>query len=513
MTKSRIALMPSPRRIAVVLLGLLLSACAAGPDYHRPTLPQPAAFTRAPLPSTIGSAAHHDAQQFAADMAITANWWQLFGSPALDALVQRALARNPGIDGAQAALRQAQENVAAQRSTYLPSAQLNYSPSRQQNAVGTLAPTLNSGQPLYTLHTAQLSISYAPDVFGLNRRAVESLQAQADAQRYQLQAARLTLSTNVVLAAIQLGALRAQIDATQLIIDADRRSLVLLEQQHRLGGASGLDVATQESALAQAQQTLPPLQKQWELTRDLLAVLAGDPPADGGNTDLALTDLQLPHALPLSLPSQLLEQRPDVRAAEAELVAANAAVGIAVANRLPQLSLSAIYGGSSTRFTQMFSDDNVFWSLTGGVSQTVLDFGALKHRQRAAEAGWQQARAQYRATVLTAFQNVADTLYALDADARALAAADTAMFAARRTLTLTQQQLRFGAIGALPLLAAEQADQQARIAQIQARAARFSDTVALLQALGGGWQNAAPERETHRSAAAAVSPASKETKP
>ncbi|GAA0721765.1 efflux transporter outer membrane subunit [Dokdonella soli] len=478
--------------IVAALFATLCTGCAVGPDYRRPALPATDSYTRAPLPAAIGSTTvGQDEQHLELGAKITREWWTVFASPALNALVQRAFAHNPSIQSAQAVLRQAQENVTAQRGAYFPSVQLGYSPSRQKNAVGTVSPTLTSGEALYTLHTAQLSIAYAPDVFGLNRRTVESLQAQADAQRFQLEAAYLTLASNVVAAAVQEAALRAQIDASKDIIAADTRSLAILRQQAVLGYASGLDVATQETALAQAQQSLPALQKQLEQTRNLLAVLAGSLPSQGGTEDFDLASLQLPQALPLSLPSQLVEQRPDVRAAEAQVHAASAQVGVAVANRLPQFSISAMYGGSSTQFSRMFEDHNKFWGLTGNLAQTVLDFGTLKHRQRAAEAAWQQSAAQYRGVVLTAFQNVADALYALDADARALSAAMQAEAAAEKTLGLVRKQLDLGYVNALVLLNAEQAYQQTKIARIQAQAARFSDTAALVQSLGGSWQSTA----------------------
>jgi len=479
------------RRFAGALtlaLNALCAGCVVGPDYRRPSLPSETRFTR-PVPADSSRVGETNATTAIRDThaVIRQDWWTVFASPSLDALVERALAHNPDIASAQATLREAQENVAAQRGAYFPTASLSYSPSRQKNAVGTLAPTLSSGQALYTLHTAQLSIAYAPDVFGLNRRTVESLQAQADMQRFQLQAAYLTLASNVVLAAIQQAAERAQIQAAHEALRADQQSLQLLQQQAALGEASGLDVAAQETALAQAQQLLPPLEKQLEQTRDLLAVLAGDPPAQGGQQDFDLAALRLPASLPRALPSQLVDQRPDVRAAEAEVQSANAQVGVAIANRLPQLSLSAQYGGSATSFSQMFADNNTFWGLTGSLSQTLLDFGTLKHRQRAAEAAWQQSQAQYRSVVLSAFQNVADALYALQADDRALQAARYAETSAGKTLDLTRKQQALGYVNALTVLNAEQAYQQTRLTKIQAQAAEFSDTAALLQALGGSW--------------------------
>ncbi|SFS02965.1 efflux transporter, outer membrane factor (OMF) lipoprotein, NodT family [Dyella sp. OK004] len=476
-------------QLSLMASALICTGCAVGPDYHRPPLPSTDSYTRQPLPQTVGTAgASHDEQQLQPSEKIAREWWSAFGSPQLDALVHEAFAHNPSIESAQAALRQAQENVAAQRGAYLPTVQLDYSATRQKNAVGTISPTLTSGQALYTLHTAQLNISYVPDVFGLNRRTVESLSAQAESQQFQLEAAYQTLASNVIAAAIQEGALRAQIDATTDIIDADTRSLAILRKQAALGYASGLDVAAQETALAQARQALPPLQKQLEQTRNLIAVLTGKLPSQGNEAPFDLARFQLPRIIPVTLPSQLVEQRPDVRAAEAQVQAASAQVGVALANRLPQFSISALYGGSSTHFSDMFASGNKFWGLTGNVAETVFDFGTLKHRQRAAEAALQQSMAQYRDAVLVAFQNVADALYALDADARALDAAMQAETSARKTLDLTRKQLELGQVNGLALLNAQTAYQQTAIARVQAQAARYSDTAALMLALGGGWQ-------------------------
>jgi NodT family efflux transporter outer membrane factor (OMF) lipoprotein len=459
-----------------------------GPDFQRPSVPQVERYTREALTATASANVSAGASQsFAPGAAIAREWWKAFGSNKLNALVERCFLQNPSIDAAQAALRQARENTAAQFGAYFPVVQAGYSPSRQLNAVGTLAPALASGEPLYTLHTAQLSVSYVVDVFGMNRRTVESLRAQEESQRFQLEAAYLSLASNAVSAAVQEAALRSQISATKEIIADEARALMLLTQQAQLGVASGLDVAAQETALAQTTQTLAPLEKQLEQTLNLLAVLGGDFPASAERQHLDLDDLQLPASLPLSLPSQLVERRPDVRAAEAQIHVAGAQVGVALANRLPQFSISAMYGGSATQFSRMFSDDNKFWGVTGNISQTIFDFGTLKHRQGAAEAALDQAKAQYRGVVLTAFQNVADALYALDADARALAAAAAAEAAAQKTSDLSRHQLEAGAVNALTLLSAEQAYQQTRIARIQAQAARYTDSVALFQALGGAW--------------------------
>ncbi|MGO8944632.1 MAG: efflux transporter outer membrane subunit [Syntrophobacteraceae bacterium] len=477
--------------IAACSLLALVSGCAVGPDFHRPEAPAAAGYTAQPPAPTASSpnVAGGEAQRFVKDMDIPRQWWTLFESPQLNSLIERSIKANPTIDAAKAALRQALENVAVQRSFYFPTFQANGSASPQKGATETIAPTLTSGAPYFTLYTAQLTVSYMPDVFGLNRRQVESLAAQAEFQCFQLEAAYLTLSSNVVAATVQEASLRAQIAATRSIIEVAAK---LLEIQHRhlaLGYATGLDVAAQEAALAQARATLPPLEKQLALTRDMLAALAGRFPSEEMGEKFDLDALRLPQELPLSLPSKLIEQRPDVRAAEAQWHSACAQVGVAVANRLPQISITGAMGGSSTQIGQMFIPGNTFYNLTGSLTQTIFDAGALMHKQRAAEAGLEQAAAQYRSAVINAFQNVADTLHALQSDADALTAAVAAERATRRTLDLTLKQLELGSVNYQAVLAAEQGWQQAQINLAQARANRFADSAALFMALGGGWWN------------------------
>jgi NodT family efflux transporter outer membrane factor (OMF) lipoprotein len=473
-------------------LAVLLSACAAGPDFKRPEPPAVEGYTRDNVPERTASAGipGGEAQSFVGGRDIPGEWWVLFQSKELNSLVDAALKNNPNIAAAQAALRQAQEFVYAQQGYYYPTIQANYSPSRQR-ASGTFSPALNSADTIYTLHTAQVSIAYTPDVFGGNRRQVESLQAQADAQRFQLEATYLTLSSNVVAAAVQEASLRAQIAAAKEIIDVNTKSTELLRRQFALGYVAGLEVAAQEAALAQAQQALPPLQKQLEQTRNLLSVLAGRFPSERLAETFELSALSLPQELPVSLPSHLVAQRPDVRAAEAQLHSTSAQIGVAVANMLPQFSINAAKGGAATQFGQMFANDNPFWLVVGNVTQTIFAGGTLLHRKRAADAAFEQAAAQYKSTVLSAFQNVADALYALQWDANALRAAVESERATRKTLDLVTKQLQYGYVNYLALLTAQQAHQQALINLAQARASRFADTAALFQALGGGWWNRA----------------------
>ena len=380
----------------------------------------------------------------------------------------------------------ARENVLAQRGAYYPSVAGNFSASRQRQS-GQVAPALNSNAFLYNLFTPQVTVSYVPDVFGLNRRTVESLQAQEQEVRFQMAAAYTTLTANVVVAAIQEASLQMQIDATRQLIDISADSVKILQYQFDKGYASRLDLAAQESQLAQVTATLPPLLKQLGQVHDLLAVLAGRFPNQAPEVKFDLSTLQLPQDLPLSLPSELVAQRPDVLQAEANLHDASAKIGIAVANRLPNILLTANAGSTAAALDQLFTSGTGFWTLGANVTAPIFQGGTLLHQERAARAAYTQAAEQYRSTVLNAFQNVADTLTALEQDAEALTAAAAAADAAKVTLDLAQRQLQAGYAGYLALLNAEQAYQQGRINLVQAQANRYADTAALFQALGGGW--------------------------
>jgi len=348
-----------------------------------------------------------------------------------------------------------------------------------------LAPTLSSGTALFNLYTAQVSVSYVPDVFGANRRQVESLAALAEASRFQLDATYLTLTANVVTTAIQESGLRAEIAGTERVVALEREALSVLRRELELGAIAEGDVFAQEAVLAQLEATLPPLHRQLESSRDLLAVLTGHLPADFKPVRFELDQLSLPTDLPLGVPSQLVERRPDVRAAEAQLHAATAQVGVAIASLLPQVTITGNIGSSATAMGDLFKSGTGFWSLGASLSQTLFEGGTLIHRKRAADAALDQAGALYRSAVLTAFQNVADTLHALDTDADALGAAARAENAAQKSLEVVQHQLELGSVSYLALVGAEQTYQQAVISLSQARANRYADTAALFQALGG----------------------------
>jgi NodT family efflux transporter outer membrane factor (OMF) lipoprotein len=467
------------------------TGCAVGPDFQRPPVPEVIGYTKQPLPPSTASANDPlgGAQHFDTGKDIEGEWWQLLHSPQLDALVAQALQANPTLTAAQAALRQAQENVYAQRGLYFPAVTAGLSASRNLTPTAALSPASASGNPYYGLITPQVNVSFVPDVFGANRRAVESLEAQAENQRFQLEATYLTLTSNVVTAAVQEASLRGQIAANQEIVKEETDLLGILRRQLDLGQVAGSDVAAQEAALAQARQALPPLQKQLALQRDLLTELAGRFPSQEVEEHFDLAGLQLPFDLPVSLPGKLIEQRPDVRAAEASMHSASALIGVAVAARLPQITLTATAGNSANSASNLFTPGTNFWTVAGGLTTPVFDFGTLLHKQRAAQAAFDQAAAQYRSTVLTAFQNVADALRALQADADALNAAVASERAAARSLEIVRRQLDLGQVAYLALLNAQNAYQQTRLALVTAEANRLADTAALFQALGGGWWN------------------------
>ena len=468
---------------------LLLAGCAVGPDFHRPAAPDVSGYTASPLPTTASTAgvAGGEAQRFVKGSEIPGDWWTLFHSTQLNALIEQSLANNPDLQAAQSALQAAHENVRAQRGAYVPNVTAGVSATRVQDPPGALAPVPSSNAFLYNLYTPQVSVSYVPDVFGLNRRTVESLQAQEQAARFQMIAVDITLSANVAAAAIQEASLQAQVDATRELIDINTKSVQVLQYQFASGYVGGLDLSAQKAQLAQVTATLPPLLKQLSQQQNLVSVLAGRFPGQGLQEHFDLASLRLPQDLPVSLPSALVAQRPDVLQAEANLHAASAQVGIATANRLPNITLTADAGSTALAIGRVFSAGSGFWSLGAAIAAPIFNGGTLLHQQRAAQAAYEQAAHQYRSTVLTAFQNVADTLVALDQDADALKAAAAAADQASVALTLSERQRKDGYGSYLSLLTAEQAYQQARIALVQAQADRFTDTAALFQALGGGW--------------------------
>ena len=483
-------------RLAAGLLIASLAACAVGPNFKRPVPPKAEGYGSAPMQGELAAPGPESAQHFVAGEDIPSQWWTLFRSPALNHLVDQALTGNPDVGAAQAALRQAHELYLAQRTAFFPDIEGNFSGTRAKNAVGTIAnPTsLPQVNPYYNLYTAQLTISYLPDVFGGVRRAVEMAKAQADSTRFQLEATYLTLSSNVVVTAVQEASVRGQIAATMRLLDLQHQLTDKVLHQRLLGTASDLDVLAQQSLEAQTAQTLPPLQKQLGQTRDALTALLGRLPSDEPADTFRLDDLTLPTDLPVSVPAKLIEQRPDVRQAEENLHAASAAVGVAIASMLPNLAISGNIGTTGLAVQQLFSPNTGFWSIGGSLTQTLFDAGALLHKKRAADAALDQAAAQYRSAVILACQNVADSLRALQADADALKASAEAERAAEKTFDLAKHQRTLGTISLVAVLNAEQSYRQAELALVQAQGNRYSDTAALFQALGGGWWNRTGEK-------------------
>ena len=442
-------------------------------------------YTSESHPVSPDTAAH--GQQFVEGRDIPAQWWELFHSPALNQLVERALKANPNLQAAQATLRQAQENVYAAEGTLYPAVNANGSVARERTNGAQNGQSIPGS--VFTLYNASVSVSYGIDLFGIARRGLESVQAQHDFQRFQLEGAYLTLTSNVVTTAVQEASLRAQIAATREIIDAEAQQLDVLQKQFSVGGVSQSSVLAQQTALAQTRAGLPQLEKQLSQIRNQLAALAGDFPSENSAAPFELDMLQLPQQLPVSLPSRLVEQRPDIRAAESQLHVASAQVGVATADMFPQLTLSANAGSVANSAGNLFSTGSGIWSVGAGLVQPIFRGGTLLHQKRAAVAAYDAAAAQYRSVVLSAFQDVANVLDALQSDDRIFEAQTAAAQSAADSLDITQKQYQIGAASYLALLNAQQAYQQTRIALAQARASRYADTAALFHSLGGGWWN------------------------
>jgi NodT family efflux transporter outer membrane factor (OMF) lipoprotein len=488
------------RRLIAAALSVAVSACAVGPNFKRPAPPDASAFGSASKSQTTAAeSADGEAQRFLSGMDIPSQWWTVFRAPNLDRLVEQALTANPNVGAAQAALRQSHELYLAQRTSFFPTVQGSFSGDRSEFPTNTLTSPTVASSSTFSLYTAQLTLSYAPDLFGATRRQVEIAKAQADSSRFQLEATYLTLSSNVVVTAITEASLREQIATTERLLQLEHQLTGFVQQQRLLGTASELDILSQQALEAQAAQTLPPLQKQLGQTRDALTALLGKLPSQEPLETFRLDDLTLPTDLPVSLPSKLVEQRPDVRLAEENMHMASAAVGVAIADLLPQFAITGDIGSSALTAGKLFSPYTGFWDAGASLTQTLFDAGALIHKKRAADAALDQAAAQYRAAVILACQNVADTLRALDSDADALKASAQAERAAKKSLDFAQRQRGLGTISLVAVINAEQAYDAAALALIQARANRYADTAALYQALGGGWWNRREEPRYERS--------------
>jgi NodT family efflux transporter outer membrane factor (OMF) lipoprotein len=475
----------------VVLLALAVSGCAVGPNFSPAAAPDVTGYVKGKLASADpGKGPPYVAgQRFLSGEDVSVRWWAAFKSQPLNHLVKESVNHNPGLQAAEAAIKVAHYNALAQRGLFFPQVTGNTEQQQLLIANPQQVPSIPTQGPQagFALFTNQLTVSFVPDVWGGNFRAVENLDAVTEAQLFQLEAAYLTLTSNVVTAAIQEASFRGQIAATQRIIAIEKHLLDLLYRQFNAGQAARADVLAQEAALAQAEQLLPPLQKQLDQQRNLLTSLAGQYAADEIREKFDLAHLKLPTNLPISLPGKLVDQRPDVRAAEANMHSAAALVGVAIAARLPNITLSANGGSAAFNLGTAFAPGTGFYTLTAGVTQPIFDGFTLYHKQKAAEAALEQAEAQYRSTVITAFQNVADALRALQADAKAMRAAVHAEDTAKASLDVVEKQLTEGQVNQLAVLNAQQTYLNASVIRVQTEANRMADTAALFMALGGNW--------------------------
>ncbi len=480
-------------RVSVLAFALsALAGCEVGPDFHRPAGPAPARYTEQVLPSRTErvAAPGGDVQVEQVGRDVAGDWWQLFRSPELSALVVRGFRNSPNLEAAREALRVARENALQQWGGLLPSLSGSFSGQTGQYSLATEG--LPGVTDRYGFYNAQIGLSYNFDVWGGIRRGIENRLALVDLQRAQLEAIYLTLTSNIVVTAINEASLRAQIAAQEQLIGVYRNYLGTVQRQFELGGANGTDVALQRSQLAQAEAVLPPLEIELGKSRDALADYVGATPMDAGLPVFTLKRLALPRALPVSVPSALLEQRPDVVQAEANLHAATALVGVAIANRLPQFSLpggDTLVGTAAAQPGQLFTPGSYAIQLVAQAVQPIFQGGQLLHAQRASVATMRQAAAQWQQTALDAIANVSDTLIQLDGDSHLLAVTLEQQRAAERALTLAQLQYRLGGVAYLTVLQSEENAQNAAISLVRAEASRYADTAALFVALGGGWWN------------------------
>ena len=474
------------------LLALALAGCV-GPNFVPPPAPDAKGYLPGHLADASGGAGEGSpvaSQHFVNGAAVSARWWAAFSNQPLNDLIRQSVEQNPTLQSAEAAIKIANYNALAQRGIWLPQVTGNSTSSEILNSnAGTVfgVPLDSVDQTRFSLVTHQLTVSFIPDIWGGNFRAVENLDAVTEQNVFQLEAAYLTLTGNVVTAAIQEASLRGQIAATERVIAIERRLLGILKDQEKAGQAARADVLAQEAQLAAAEQLLPPLAKQLGVQRDLLTALVGQLPADEIMQKFDLAHLKLPTNLPVSLPGKLVDQRPDVRAAEAAMHAASAQIGVAIAARLPNVLISANGGTSAYNYAQAFTPGTGFYTIAAGVTAPIFDGFTLYNKQKAAEAALKQAEAVYRLAVITAFQNVADALRSLQADARALKAAVHAEETAKASLDIVEQQLKQGQVSQVQVFNAQQTYLNALVTKVQAEANRLSDTAALFVALGGGW--------------------------
>ncbi len=485
-------------RVAWLPFVLLAGCSPVGPDFVRPAAPDVRQYTEGAQPQATASAPTRDGavQVFETGASIPADWWHLFHSPKLDALIDNALHNSPTIAAAQAALENARQYAAAERGNLMfPAVDAKLGETRQR--ISPEAFGFPGNPTTFSLTNASVGVSYTLDFFGANRRQLEGLEAQADAQANLLRAAQVTLAANIATTAIREASLRAQLRASEAVAAAEKKTLDIMEVRERLGAISQTEMQQQRGTLAQTQATIPALQRQLAQSRHQLAVYAGKFPGDAQLPEFELDDLQLPEKLPLSLPSALIHQRPDILVSEAQLHQATANLGLTIAGVYPNVTLSASYGAMALVPGTMLNPGSAVWNLGTNLAQPLFHGGALEAGERAAEAALDQSAAQYRQTVLNAFQNVADVLRALETDAGTLSAESDNARASSRSLELARAQYETGSASFLTLLTAEEHESQARISLVQAQSARLADSAALFLAMGGGWWNQ-PGTDTHR---------------
>jgi len=475
---------------------LSFSGCAVGPDFVSPTAPQnavPSNYTQEKLANELDSGpALSKKQVFVPGAQISAQWWEVFHNEALNQLIVRSLKNNPNLKSAESSLRSAAEIYNYQfGSLMIPSVSAGVTDQRERlNATQATQSGSPSAQgAVLGLLNASVSVSYTFDVFGANRRQLESQKAAMEYQAYQLEAAYLTLTANVVTTAIREASLREQLKATRDLLNAQSTQLQVIQKQFDVGAISRTPLLQQINIVAQTRASIPALEKSLSQTRHQLSVYAGLLPSQSVEAEFNLDSLELPRELPISLPSELVRQRPDIKASEALLHQASALVGVATANQYPQFTISGSYGSSAFRDSDLFKGPAAFWNFAGGVTAPIFNGGALSAKVRASQASYEQASQTYKATVLSAFQNVADTLRALDADTQTLNAQAQVESISKEALELSTKQYQLGAISYLVLLDAQRTYQQALINLIGAKANRYADTAALFQSLGGGWWN------------------------
>ena len=475
-------------RITTLCAGTLLGAlsgCAAGPNFHRPSAPAVTRYSMNADPIVTHNT-NGTAQRFSPGAPVAADWWHLFHSAQLDAVMAQAMADNPGVDAAQASLRASQDNLRSGYGIFYPAIDADAGVTRERANLISIG---QKGGSVFNLFTLSASVSYALDLFGGQRRLVESLHAQVDVARATEQATYLTLSTNVVNTMIAQAAYQAEIEATRELIELEREQVHLAQVQADAGTVPYSNVLSLRSQLASSEAAIPGLEQKLTQSDDLLATLVGRTPAEWKTPKVGFEDLTLPSDLPVSLPSALVHQRPDILAAEATAHQASANVGVATAALFPSVTLSAGAGTTSNSASNLFSSGSKVWNLGAGASAPLFEGGTLWFKRKAAIDNYQQAMASYRQTVLAAFEQVADTLLALEHDAQALDAELRALADAREALHLAQANDEAGLSTYLEVLNADAQYHQARIAELQALAARYQDTVALFAALGGGWWN------------------------